>query len=182
MAHARVSAVELFEAALREQTPLASINDPKAFVEYLNQLNLKGEMVLDELKKVSNDKDTIQKKLNGAEEDARKAWDEVASLKAAKEHAPESAEKDDSEQEKPEPSPDPEEAKTEPAKEAETPKSPPLSGVFNAGKSLFSPRTKPVDTAGPNEEAEELFSYDNEVPRLETELKERQQQVTSLEK
>jgi len=56
IAHARVTSIEAFEGALREITPLTSINDPGALSEYLNQLNLKGDMVLDELKRVSNER------------------------------------------------------------------------------------------------------------------------------
>ena len=54
-AHAHVAAIEPFEATLREHTPLTSISDPAALVEFLNQRNLQSEMVLGELKRITND-------------------------------------------------------------------------------------------------------------------------------
>lgn len=51
VAHKRATAIEPFEKALRENTPLTSISEPAALIEYLNQLNLKGDMVMDELKR-----------------------------------------------------------------------------------------------------------------------------------
>lgn len=81
IAHARVSAIEPFEASLRENTPLTSINDPSALVEYLSQLNLKGDMVMDELKRVSGDKDSFKTRLEAAEQVAKNAQAEAAELK-----------------------------------------------------------------------------------------------------
>ncbi|KIH94070.1 hypothetical protein SPBR_05482 [Sporothrix brasiliensis 5110] len=63
IAHGRVSAIEPFERALRENTPLTSIRDPTALIEYLNQLSLKSEMILDELKRVTSDRDDLKKQL-----------------------------------------------------------------------------------------------------------------------
>ena len=50
IAHARVGAIEAFESSLREYTPLTSISDTGAFVEYLGQLNVKSDMLMEELK------------------------------------------------------------------------------------------------------------------------------------
>lgn len=66
LAHSRI---EPFERALRENTPLSSIKDPTAFVEYLNQLNLKSDMVVDELKRVSAEKDSLKKKYEEVDEE-----------------------------------------------------------------------------------------------------------------
>ena len=84
IAHARVQSIEPFETSLRENTPLTSISDPNALVEYLNQVNLKGDMVLDELKRVSSERDEYQRKVIEAERSAKEAWDEVANLKQGK--------------------------------------------------------------------------------------------------
>jgi len=81
IAHARVTAIEPFEAALRENTPLTSIADPSALVEYLMQLNLKGDMVMEEYKKVTGEKDDIKRKLDDAEKRAKDAFDEAAGLR-----------------------------------------------------------------------------------------------------
>ncbi|KAH6607072.1 hypothetical protein Trco_003385 [Trichoderma cornu-damae] len=96
VAHRRATAVEPFEKALRENTPLASIADPEALVEYLNQLKLKGDMVMDELKRVSADKDELKKKYEENEEKLKKLQDELDALKAEKsteDQKPEASEK-----------------------------------------------------------------------------------------
>jgi hypothetical protein len=67
-AHAKVSLIEPFEASLRENTPSTSIQDPRALVEYLNQINLKGDMVLDELKRVTSERDDFKKKFEQSEQ------------------------------------------------------------------------------------------------------------------
>ncbi|KAG6040642.1 hypothetical protein E4U41_007638, partial [Claviceps citrina] len=83
IAHKRATAIEPFEKALRENTPLASIGDPEALVEYLNQLNLRGDMVMDELKRVSGDRDELKKKHEQSEEKLRQALEELESLKSS---------------------------------------------------------------------------------------------------
>ncbi|KAJ5577561.1 uncharacterized protein N7459_006525 [Penicillium hispanicum] len=80
-AHSRVLSIEPFEAALRENTPLTSIGEPKALTEYLNQMSLKSDMVVEELKRVTTDRDDHKKKLEEAQKSAKDAWDEVAGLK-----------------------------------------------------------------------------------------------------
>lgn len=132
-AHSRVLSIEPFEAALRENTPLASIGEPKAFTEYLNQISLKGEMVTEELKRVTTERDDYKKKMVEAQKSTKAAMDEVTNLK--KEKAPKT---DDS------------------------------TTDANATKS------------SPKKESEEFFSFDNEVPRLESDLKGRQEEVETL--
>ena len=82
IAHARVGAIETFEASLREYTPLTSINDASAFVEYLGQLNVKSDMLMEELKRVSKERDGLNKKLEVAEKRAKEATEEVETLKS----------------------------------------------------------------------------------------------------
>ena len=187
IAHARVSTIEPFEASLRENTPLTSINEPGALVEYLNQVNLKGDMVVDELKRVTNEKETIRVKLEDAEKKTREAWDEVTRLKASKNSseasqsepgdARESSKLVEGETEK-KLSIDTERAEqsSESAPHSAKIKSPPMSGF-----SLFSPMSIASDKPSTQDEAEEFFSYDNELPRLESELKEKQTQVEKLQ-
>jgi chromosome segregation ATPase len=81
VAHSRVLSIEPFEAALRENTPLTSIGEPKALTEYLNQMSLKTDMVVEELKRVTTDRDGCKKKMEEAQASAKDAWDEVAGLK-----------------------------------------------------------------------------------------------------
>lgn len=87
-AHARVTSIEPFEATLREHTPLTSIADSAALVEFLSQRSLQSEMVLEELKRVSaenkevvKERDELKVKLSDAEKHAKEAFDEAAGLR-----------------------------------------------------------------------------------------------------
>ncbi|KAL7785627.1 vesicular transport protein [Trichoderma ceciliae] len=84
VAHRRATAIEPFEKALRENTPLTSIVDPEALIEYLNQLKLKGDMVMDELKRVSADKDELKRKNEEKDEKLKQLQDELDTFKAGK--------------------------------------------------------------------------------------------------
>lgn len=184
VAHARVLSIEPFEAALRENTPLTSITDPSALVEFLNQVNLKSDMVVDELKRVSTERDKFKEDLSQSKESAKKAWDEVSNLRSQGSTAgPEDSGRHSSEsQEKVEAlsngngGDDPLSATT---------KSPSTSLKSRTGSvtsmSIFSPRSKPVDTPVVQEEKEEFFSYDEELPRMKTEIKERQVMIDDLQ-
>jgi len=93
-AHAHVATIEPFEAALREHTPLTSIADPNALVEFLNQRSLQSEMVMNELKRVTaeqlalaKERDELKVKLNEAEKKAREAFDEAAGKSPQKQEA-----------------------------------------------------------------------------------------------
>ncbi|KAJ5110511.1 hypothetical protein N7532_001046 [Penicillium argentinense] len=100
VAHSRVLSIEPFEAALRENTPLTSIGEPKALTEYLNQTSLKTDMVMDELKRVSTEREDFKKRLEEAQKSAKDAWDEVAGLKENKEQTPAEEEKKSTEENK----------------------------------------------------------------------------------
>ncbi|KAJ5715580.1 uncharacterized protein N7483_012761 [Penicillium malachiteum] len=91
VAHSRVLSIEPFEAALRENTPLASISEPKAFTEYLNQMSLKTDMVMEEMKRVATERDDYKKKMDEAKKSAKEAWDEVTGLKKEKEKSDDAA-------------------------------------------------------------------------------------------
>ncbi|KAI9723094.1 MAG: hypothetical protein M1828_004342 [Chrysothrix sp. TS-e1954] len=83
-AHARNASIEPFEARLRERTPLTSIGDASAFTEYVDQLNLRNDMVMDELKNLSNEKEAMNRQLDEAKQETRAALDEIAGLKEGK--------------------------------------------------------------------------------------------------
>ena len=183
VAHARVLTIEPFENTLRENTPLTSISDPKALVEYLNQVNLKGDMVLDELKRVSSERDTYKQRLSEAEKSAKEAWNEVADLRRPQtteigpqggvSQASNSISEDDRALEDGDPL-------------GATSKSPSQSikspTVSVRGMSLFSPKSKPAESTRTQQSSEDLFSYDSEIPRLESELEERETRIGGLEK
>ena len=170
IAHARVQLIEPFENSLRENTPLTSISDAGALVEYLNQLNLKGDMVLDELKRVSSERDIFKQKLADAEKTTKDAWDEVAKLRQLKPeanvpHENISGEPGTSSLEEPQGSASPPSQSPANPKQPEPPSTLPLQPAEN----------KDVGT-----ESEELFSYDSELPRLESELKIREDEILEL--
>ena len=185
IAHARVQTIENFETSLRENTPLTSISDPNSLVEYLNQINLKGDMVLDELKRVSNERDSFKQRLNEAEKQTREAWDEAARLRtdktygsvseALEENKEDGAKQDDGEIR------DLDDG--DPLSVME--KSPPISVKSPTssipGISLFSPKLKSSTPPQAQQRSEDLFSYDGEIPRLEGELQAKQEKIESLE-
>jgi chromosome segregation ATPase len=189
IAHARVTAIEPFEISLRENTPLTSINDPGALVEYLNQLNLKGDMVLDELKRVSVERTAFREKLEAAEKRTKEAWDEVAKLQEASTSNGDQDDGGPSHATAPE-AMDEAQSTTDILAEAE-PAAPvvksPSSSIKSytpsiPGLTLFSPKSKPAEVLQPGSETEEFFSYDSELPRLETELKESQNEISKLDR
>lgn len=95
MAHSRVTAIEPFEATLREHTSLTSIADPGALVEFLEARNLQKDMVMEELKRISGEHNTVVKerdelksKLDEAEKKAKEAFDEAAGLRKERDAQP----------------------------------------------------------------------------------------------
>ncbi|OAX82053.1 hypothetical protein ACJ72_03595 [Emergomyces africanus] len=181
IAHARVLSIEPFEASLRENTPLTSISDPRALTEYLNQLNLKGDMVLDELKKVTTERDEYKKKCTEAEKSAREAQEVVASLQKRNMFSDGSGSiQGECQRGKATPTIETTSAPTDGSSFESSQKSPTLTIASIAGISLFSPRAKAITSPAPVEESEEFFSFDNEVPRLESELNKRQEDVEML--
>jgi chromosome segregation ATPase len=164
---------------LREDTPLTSIGDPKALTEYLNQMTLKNDMVLDELKRVTADRDGVKTKLDEAEKSAKEAWDEVTNLKKEKREDLADSTKTNGK---------PQTLSVDTASTAETKHDDSLNSPSGSvasknasllGRSIFSPKMKP-DTAPAPEESEEFFSFDNEIPRLESEIQEKQHEISQL--
>lgn len=163
-AHARNSLIEPFEARLRETTPLTSISDPAAFVEYVSQLSTKGDMVMGELKKVSGEKDSLKIKLEEAERQAKTAYDEVTKLReqpVANSHIDtEASEKTN-------------DSLTEGTPSASSPRG------LSMPKTIFSPRQKPTQTK--EQTASEMFSVEDEVSKLQAELQERNGEIQQLQ-
>ncbi|KAL2868970.1 putative vesicle-mediated transport protein (Imh1) [Aspergillus lucknowensis] len=137
-AHSRVLSIEPFEAALRENTPLTSIADPKALTEYLNQISLKGDLVLEELKRVTAERDDYKVKFEESQKSEKAARDEVSSFKNASEREVQ-----------------------------------PKDSECLPSAAERAPGEVDADT-------EEFFSFDNEIPRLESELKEKEEEIESL--
>lgn len=176
-AHSRVQTIEPFEATLREYTPLTSISDPSAFVEYLGQVSAKGDMVLDEFKRVSAERDDFKKKSEQAEDTASQLRAEVADLKSAAQGSVSSDKTGEgTEQSTSQSQP---EVISDPSSPPTSVKSPSSISARIPSISLFSPRTKPASPPT-KDTSEDLFSYDSEVPRLEQELHDSQAQVDDL--
>ena len=91
IAHAKIQVIGPFEATLRENTPLTNIGDPGAFVEYLNQVTTKSDMVLEEFKRVSGERDDFKKKAEQSEDAASQLRAEVAELKKVAAEDPQDA-------------------------------------------------------------------------------------------
>jgi chromosome segregation ATPase len=181
-----VLTIESFETSLRENTPLTSISDPKALSEYLNQVNLQGDMVLDELKRVSSDRDAFKHKLSEAEQSAKQAWDEVANLREGK-----GSRVDNGGDDRPGSSSHLEnvtvaEDVTDGDPLGATTKSPPHSTTppINSVRRMspLSPKLLETQSSKPPQGSQDLFSYEDEVPRLEIEIKDRQNVIEGLEK
>ncbi|KAL9126164.1 MAG: hypothetical protein Q9217_004744 [Psora testacea] len=185
IAHARVQTIESFETSLRENTPLTSISDPNALVEYINQVNLKGDMVLDELKRVSSERDSYKQRLDEAEKKTREAWDETAKLRTDQASSKETEAQGIRREDSITPVEDDEKELAEGDPPGATKKSPTTSiktpTVTIPGMSLFSPRPKPLTSPKTGQASEDLFSYDGEIPRLEGELQAKQEKIRGLE-
>lgn len=174
IAHGRATSIEPFERALRENTPLTTIKDPDALTEYLNQLNLKGDMVMDELKRVSAEKEDFKKKFDAADKEITELKEKVATLEAAK-----TAMDNDNAGKT-------EDTVAEPVKEeVGTQTSPQTSAVKSPVQSvmgLFSPKQKPIkDEDISKEDGEDLFSYDNEIPQLQADVESKNQEIQKLQ-
>ncbi|KAK8098914.1 uncharacterized protein PG998_012155 [Apiospora kogelbergensis] len=172
IAHGRATAIEPFERALREHTPLTSIKDTEALVEYLNQLNLKGDMVMDEFKRVSAEKDTLKKKHDETTQELTALKEEMATLKAAAPPAP-SAEKSDTTKTEEGDASKKEAVSEEPAQAVKSP----VTSILG----VFSPKQKPQTTEQDNKDvSEDMFSYDDEIPQLQAEVASKTEEITKL--
>ena len=179
-AHARVQQIEPFEASLRENTPLTSINDPSALVEYLNQSSLKTDMVVNELKRVSADRESQKKKFDESEKTITQLTTEIEALR-------QSAVGDTTEEQidaavPPRPSI---EVHTDASDVSATPTTGAIKSPTNSissrvpSFSLFSPKVK-AKSPPPKDNSEDVFSYDTELPLLETKLQQRDAEIAAL--
>ena len=134
-------------------------------------------MVLDELKRVSGERDSLRTKVTEAEDSAKRAWDEVSGLKRAAEDATTRST---------------EEKADRASGVGARPSSPQVadsaehveSGSDAEAKSKTS-ETKVLPNAKdlhrPEQEGEEFFSFDEEISRLQQVVKDRQETISRLE-
>lgn len=154
--------IEPFERALKENTPLESIAEPKALVDYLNQLNGQRGMITDELKRVSTEGQEFKKKFEEAEKQASALREQLESAKIM-------------------PLGEGSVAGTEVADtmSIDTPSASvksPVSSVLG----IFSPKQKAHATPDNKDVADEFFSYDDEVPKAQLEVKEKTAEIHAL--
>lgn len=147
-------------------------------------MNLKSDMVLDELKRVSTERDKFKEELVESKERSKEALNEVANARKQRD-ADRSVESLDDQKNRSR------------SKEDHSPnilEHGPLSNsaraYTNSAKSptgsvaslaVFSPKSKAVKSSVAREDEEDFFSYDSELPRLESELKDRQNDVDGLQ-
>lgn len=183
-AHARVLSIDPFENALKENTPLTSINDSAALVEYLNQINLKSDMVLDELKRVSSERDTFKEELARMKQKPKKAQEEDAANNGTISLTNGLADSQDEQIIGP---PLKHELISESIGEGsvfapKNAKSVTARSIAGAAASLH-PSSSPLkakESTKVLESTEDLFSYETELPRLELEIKDRQIEIRGL--
>ena len=184
LAHARVQTIEPFEASLRENTPLTSISDPGALLEYLKQVNLKSDMAVEELKRVTAERDRYRNQFGESEKEAQALRAEVSNFKQL-ERTPDLATEQPAVSQKSYDLSNTQELARAVAVDSTAPvKSPtPSTSSRLPSFSLFSPKSKAVKSPQEDKDtSEEFFSYDSELPRLEAELQERQTEIADLKK
>ncbi|KAK9237180.1 hypothetical protein V1525DRAFT_361383 [Lipomyces kononenkoae] len=79
---ARASFIDTFETVLREHTPCSSIQEPQAFVEYLENLTLRQDMLVEEMKRVTKERDESVQKSKDAETRYFEATKEISEITA----------------------------------------------------------------------------------------------------
>lgn len=141
-------------------------------------------MVIDELKRVTHDRDTYKSQVDDAEQRAREAWDEVANLRRERDSSKSDLVHSGSVAALSMAHASPvEQTKTDQSSPS-TAKSPLSPAKSLAGSlpslSIFSPKAKPADSPLVHEVREDLFSYDDEIPRLQAEVKGRDTQIEGL--
>ncbi|KAI9742744.1 MAG: hypothetical protein M1818_003473 [Claussenomyces sp. TS43310] len=170
IAHARAVSIEPFEKTLRENTPLTTIKEPEALIEYLSQLSLRGDMVMDELKQVSADRDEYKRKFEQSEKKVSEVKQELIAVQ--------SASKAPSAQAEAPPDHVKEEETTPPEQTTSALIKSPTSSVLG----VLSPKSEvPTVAKDDNDVSQSFFSYDDEIPRVQADLKAKESQVHELQ-
>ncbi|RKF75147.1 Golgin IMH1 [Golovinomyces cichoracearum] len=158
VAHARAISIEVFEKQLKEYTPLSTISDPDAFVEYLNQLKLKSDIIMDEFKRVSGERDEYKKKYDESIINASKSHQELAALKSS--------------------TAKPQSELVEYASNILSEATSTAERPANHTLDTYPQSAKEIEVGNKNQE--EIFSLVNEEPSLQIEIKEKTSQVEVL--
>ncbi|KAG7110227.1 Autophagy-related protein 23 like [Verticillium longisporum] len=170
IAHSRATSIEPFERALKEHTSVTSIKEPEALVEYLDSLKQKEQLIMEEYKKVSIEKDEMKKKHQATERELAELKDEVATLKANS-HTTDGPAKPQPESKEPD-------AASDPTSNPSSVKSP-VQSVLG----IFSPKQKPQaleDDKPVETDGGDLFSYDDEVPQMQADVHAKTEEIERL--
>ena len=144
-------------------------------------MNLKGDMVLDELKRVSTERDSYRQRLAEAEQKTKEAWDEIAGLrKLEPKTMPNNDARKTSTTDGKEPS---DNLDGDPLGIAVQPGTPSIKSRKGslASLSIFSPKSKPTGSPTLEEKPDDLFSFDHEIPRMEAEIQEKRARIDQLQ-
>ena len=145
-------------------------------------------MVLDELKRVSSERDTFKQRLSEAERSTKEAWDEVTNLRSLKHFTANTADTEESERLAND-SRLIDGASTVETIDGDTPSSivkhPHISfkspTALIPGTFAFSPRQTSVDSPKARGGSKDFSWYDSEIPRLRTEIVDRQEKIDTFE-
>ncbi|KAI0190369.1 hypothetical protein EV127DRAFT_89890 [Xylaria flabelliformis] len=130
------SQIKNFERAVQEHTPLSSIKDPSPLIEYINQFGSQNAMYVDELKRVSAEKDELKKKVASSETESATLKSQIAALEE----------------------------------------------TVKTSVKVNPPNESPADKAPEkSDEQENMFSYDDELSKLQTELASKTEDYAKLE-
>ncbi|KAI0203340.1 GRIP domain-containing protein [Astrocystis sublimbata] len=80
--------IKTFEQALQENTPVSTIKEPDALLEYIKTFSMKSDMAMQELRRISAEKDNLQKQVTSSEQESAVLRNVIATLKSAKADAP----------------------------------------------------------------------------------------------
>lgn len=145
-------------------------------------MNLKGDMVVDELKRVSTERDKFKEELRQTKESAKKAWDEVTNLRSQSRTTGQLQDSDRNLGESQQKAEVLSDSQVDDDPLSETNRSPSKSRTGSiTSVSIFSPRSKPVETRAVHGEQEGFFSYDEELPRMRVEVQEHQDIIDGLQ-
>ena len=145
-------------------------------------------MVLDELKRVSGERDSYKQRWEEADKAIVESREEIVKLQASqREYSGNEADTEDNENQANGSLPQTDAATanssdmTSPTMTIRSPPSPAKSRTSSIPSiSLFSPKPRAIEQPKKEEQSEEFFSYDSELPRLEGELKQRQEEINKL--
>lgn len=137
---------------------------------------------MDELKRVSTERDKFKEELGQAKESAKKAWDEVSNIRSQSNTTgltQDSGRNSDELLQNAEFLPNSQIDNDQPIPSPKSPSNSRDGSVTSI--SIFSPPSKPAEAPAVHEGKEGFFSYDEELPRMKIEIQEHQDTIDGLQ-